>query len=79
MTIRHSRSPAGKRLARIPVRTGLAASLTIRWARHDAGLTQTDLGRLAGVRIARTEGESRNQVEQRVHVHLTTGKKSIGS
>jgi predicted RNase H-like HicB family nuclease/DNA-binding XRE family transcriptional regulator len=59
----HSRSPAGKKLARIPVRAGLGAALTIRWARHDAGLTQAELGRLAGVKqqqIAKLEDPDEN-------------------
>jgi predicted RNase H-like HicB family nuclease/DNA-binding XRE family transcriptional regulator len=59
----HSRTPAGKKLAGIPVRAGLAAALTIRWARHDAGLTQTELGRLAGVKqqqIAKLEDPDEN-------------------
>ncbi|HEV3190685.1 MAG TPA: type II toxin-antitoxin system HicB family antitoxin [Polyangiaceae bacterium] len=59
----HSRAPAGKKLARIPVRAGLTAALTIRWARHDAGLTQTELGKLAGVKqqqIAKLEDPAEN-------------------
>lgn len=42
--------PAGKTLARISIRAGLAAALTIRWAREDAGLSQAALGKRAGVR-----------------------------
>jgi predicted RNase H-like HicB family nuclease/DNA-binding XRE family transcriptional regulator len=59
----HSRSPAGKKLARIPVRAGLTAALTIRWARHEAGFTQGELGRLAGVKqqqIAKLEDPDEN-------------------
>jgi ribosome-binding protein aMBF1 (putative translation factor) len=44
-----ARAPDGKNLVRVPVRAGLAAVLAIRWARQDAGLSQAELGRRAGV------------------------------
>jgi antitoxin HicB len=50
-------------MARIPVRPGLAAALNIRWARHDAGLSQKALGELAGVsqqQIAKLENPDEN-------------------
>jgi predicted RNase H-like HicB family nuclease/DNA-binding XRE family transcriptional regulator len=58
-----SGAPAKTRLARIPVRAGLAAALTIRWARQDAGLSQKALGELAGVKqqqIAKLEDPDEN-------------------
>jgi antitoxin HicB len=58
-----SGAPAGKKLARIPVRAGLAAALEIRWARRDAGLSQTELGKRAGVKqqqIAKIENPDEN-------------------
>jgi predicted RNase H-like HicB family nuclease/DNA-binding XRE family transcriptional regulator len=58
-----SGAPRDKKLARIPVRAGLAASLTIRWARLDAGLSQKELGRRAGVKqqqIAKLEDPDEN-------------------
>lgn len=59
----HVRPPNGKKLARIPVRPGLAAALHIRWARHDAGLSQKALGDLANVsqqQIAKLEDPDEN-------------------
>src|SRR5579863_1445108 len=56
-------APAGKSVARVPVRPGLAAALQIRWARHDAGLSQGDLGKKAGVsqqQIAKLENPDEN-------------------
>lgn len=50
-------------MARIPVRPGLAAALNIRWARHDAGLSQKALGALASVsqqQIAKLEDPDEN-------------------
>lgn len=50
-------------MARIPVRPGLAAALNIRWARHDAALSQKALGVLAGVsqqQIAKLENPDEN-------------------
>lgn len=50
-------------MARISVRPGLAAALNIRWARHDAGLSQKALGELAGVsqqQIAKLENPDEN-------------------
>jgi predicted RNase H-like HicB family nuclease/DNA-binding XRE family transcriptional regulator len=44
-----ARAPEGKKLVHVPVRAGLAAVLAIRWARQDAGLSQAELGRRAGV------------------------------
>jgi DNA-binding XRE family transcriptional regulator/predicted RNase H-like HicB family nuclease len=59
----HSRAPVGAKLARVPVRAGLAAALGVRWARHDAGLTQAELGKRAGVtqqQIAKVEDPDEN-------------------
>jgi DNA-binding XRE family transcriptional regulator/predicted RNase H-like HicB family nuclease len=47
--VERTSAPAGMRVARVPVRPGLAAALSIRWARHDAALSQKALGELAGV------------------------------
>jgi DNA-binding XRE family transcriptional regulator/predicted RNase H-like HicB family nuclease len=61
--VSRSGAPARKRLARIPVRAGLTAALTIRWARQDAGLSQKALGALAGVKqqqIAKLEDPDEN-------------------
>jgi DNA-binding XRE family transcriptional regulator/predicted RNase H-like HicB family nuclease len=61
--IERSGAPQAKKLARIPVRAGLTAALTIRWARHDAGLSQTELGKRAGVKqqqIAKLEDPDEN-------------------
>jgi transcriptional regulator with XRE-family HTH domain/predicted RNase H-like HicB family nuclease len=58
----HYGAPDGA-LARIPVRAGLAAALNIRWARHDAGLSQKALGELARVsqqQIAKLENPDEN-------------------
>ena len=43
------RASPGRWLLRVPVRAGLGAVLAIRWARQDAGLSQAELGRRAGV------------------------------
>jgi len=59
----HRNVPAGKKRAEVSVRPGLAAALAIRWARHDADLSQTQLGELAGVRqqqIAKLEDPDEN-------------------
>jgi DNA-binding XRE family transcriptional regulator/predicted RNase H-like HicB family nuclease len=56
-------APAGKKLARIDVRAGLAAALLIRWARDNAGYSQAKLGKLAGVsqqQIAKLEDPDEN-------------------
>jgi DNA-binding XRE family transcriptional regulator len=56
-------SPQGVSIARVPVRPGLAAALEIRWARHDAGMSQSALGKLAGVsqqQIAKLEDPDEN-------------------
>jgi DNA-binding XRE family transcriptional regulator/predicted RNase H-like HicB family nuclease len=61
--VERSGAPAGRKLARIPVRLGLAAALTIRWARQDRGLSQKALGELAGVKqqqIAKLENPDEN-------------------
>jgi DNA-binding XRE family transcriptional regulator/predicted RNase H-like HicB family nuclease len=61
--VEHRAAPAGKSLARVHVRAGLAASLAIRWARADAGLTQAALGRRAHVsqqQIAKLENPDEN-------------------
>jgi len=47
--IGRTRAPDGKRLIHVPIRAGLAAVLAIRRARQDAGLSQAELGRRAGV------------------------------
>ncbi len=59
----HSTAPKGAKAARVPVRAGLAAALQIRWARQDAGLSQKELGQLAGVsqqQIAKLEDPDEN-------------------
>jgi len=51
------------KVARVPIRPGLAAALHIRWARHDAALSQEALGELAGVsqqQIAKLEDPDEN-------------------
>lgn len=56
-------APAGRKLARIDVRPGLAAALLIRWAREDAKLSQKRLGARAGVsqqQIAKLEDPDEN-------------------
>jgi HTH-type transcriptional regulator/antitoxin HipB len=61
--VERSGAPSGTKLARIPVRAGLAAALTIRWARSDAGLSQAELGKRAGVKqqqIAKLENPDEN-------------------
>jgi DNA-binding XRE family transcriptional regulator len=61
--VERTAAPGGRKLAMIPVRAGLAAALTIRWARHDAGLSQAQLGALAGVKqqqIAKLENPDEN-------------------
>ena len=61
--VEHTTAPAGKRLARIGVRPGLAAALHIRWARHDAGLSQKAFGERVGVsqqQIAKLENPDEN-------------------
>jgi DNA-binding XRE family transcriptional regulator/predicted RNase H-like HicB family nuclease len=64
-----SGAPTGRKLARIPVRAGLAAALEIRWARQDAGLSQAELGKRAGVRqqqIAKIENPDENPTLQTI-------------
>jgi HTH-type transcriptional regulator/antitoxin HipB len=64
-----SGAPAGRKLARIPVRAGLAAALEIRWARQDAGLSQAELGKRAGVKqqqIAKIENPDENPTLQTI-------------
>jgi putative transcriptional regulator len=61
--VEHTGAPAGSSVARISVRPGLAAALQIRWARHDAGLSQGALGKLASVsqqQIAKLEDPDEN-------------------
>jgi predicted RNase H-like HicB family nuclease/DNA-binding XRE family transcriptional regulator len=61
--VEHTTAPAGKKLARIGVRPGLAAALEIRWARNDAGLSQKAFGELVGVsqqQIAKLENPDGN-------------------
>jgi DNA-binding XRE family transcriptional regulator/predicted RNase H-like HicB family nuclease len=61
--IERTGTPEGQRLARVPVRPGLAAALHIRWARADAGLSQKALGARAGVsqqQIAKLEDPDEN-------------------
>jgi predicted RNase H-like HicB family nuclease len=63
--IERSRAPVGAKLARVPVRAGLAAALAFRWARHDQGLTQAELGKIAGVtqqHIAKLENPEREPI-----------------
>ena len=58
----HYGAPSGT-MIRVPVRPGLAAALNIRWARHDAGLSQKELGARAGVsqqQIAKLEDPDEN-------------------
>lgn len=59
----HASAPKHAKLARVPVRAGLAAALQIRWARQDARLSQKELGALAGVsqqQIAKLENPDEN-------------------
>jgi transcriptional regulator with XRE-family HTH domain/predicted RNase H-like HicB family nuclease len=61
--IEHDTAPAGKKVARIGVRPGLSVALLIRWARHDAALSQKELGALARVKqqqIAKLENPDEN-------------------
>jgi len=61
--VEHATAPNGAKVARVPVRPGLAAALHIRWARQDAGMSQRDLGKLAGVsqqQIAKLEDPDEN-------------------
>jgi antitoxin HicB len=61
--VEHTGAPPGMSFARVPVRPGLAAALQIRWARHDAKLSQTELGKMAGVsqqQIAKLENPDEN-------------------
>ncbi len=56
-------APPGKSLSQVPVRPPLASALMVRWARQDAGLTQTELGKLARVsqqQIAKLEDPDEN-------------------
>jgi len=56
-------APDGKSLSRIPVHPRLEVALGIRWARQDAGLTQKELGRRAGIsqqQIAKLENPGEN-------------------
>jgi predicted RNase H-like HicB family nuclease/DNA-binding XRE family transcriptional regulator len=67
--VTRSGAPAGKKLVRVPVRAGLTAALTIRWARSDRGLTQRALGKLAGVtqqQIAKLEDPDENPTLQTI-------------
>lgn len=59
----HATAPKGAKVARVPVRAGLAAALQIRWARQDAGLSQKELGQRAAVsqqQIAKLENPDEN-------------------
>lgn len=61
--VEHVHAPDGKKLAWVPVRAGLAVAMNIRWARQDAGLTQTELGKRAGVtqqQVAKVEDPDQN-------------------
>lgn len=61
--VEHRVAPKGTSMTRVPVRPGLAAALEIRWARCDAGLSQSALGKLAGVsqqQIAKLENPDEN-------------------
>jgi predicted RNase H-like HicB family nuclease/DNA-binding XRE family transcriptional regulator len=60
---RHETAPAGGTLLGILVGPGLSAALSLRWARQDAGLTQGELAKLAGVsqqQIAKLENPDEN-------------------
>lgn len=61
--VERSSAPHAKKLVRIGVRPGLAAALNIRWARHDAELSQKQLAELAGVsqqQVAKLENPDEN-------------------
>lgn len=80
-SVEHTTAPAGKKLARIGVRPGLAAALHIRWARQDAGLSQKAFGERVGVsqqQIAKLENPDENptldtldKVSRALGLHLT--------
>jgi predicted RNase H-like HicB family nuclease/DNA-binding XRE family transcriptional regulator len=81
--VEHTGAPEGKKLARIGVRSGLAAALQIRWARQDAGLSQKSFGERVGVsqqQIAKLENPDENptldtleKVSKALGLHLTLG------
>jgi HTH-type transcriptional regulator/antitoxin HipB len=61
--VERTTAPAGRRVARVPVRAGLTVALSVRWARRDAGLSQAELGKKAGVsqqQIAKLENPDEN-------------------
>jgi len=81
--VEHTTAPAGKKIARIDVRPGLAAALQIRWARHDARLSQKAFGERVGVsqqQIAKLENPDENptldtleKVSRALGLHVTLG------
>jgi predicted RNase H-like HicB family nuclease/DNA-binding XRE family transcriptional regulator len=67
--VARSGAPAGYKLGRVPVRAGLTAALTIRWARTDRRLSQKALGKLARVsqqQIAKLEDPDENPTLQTI-------------
>jgi transcriptional regulator with XRE-family HTH domain len=81
--IEHTTAPAGRKLARIGIRPGLAAALHTRWARQDAGLSQKAFGERGGVsqqQIAKLENPDENptldtldRVSRALGLHMTLG------
>jgi predicted RNase H-like HicB family nuclease/DNA-binding XRE family transcriptional regulator len=81
--VEHTTAPAGRKLARIGIRPGLAAALQIRWARQDAGLSQKAFGERVGVsqqQIAKLEDPEENptldtldKVSRALGLHMTLG------
>ena len=58
-----ARAPRGGKLVWVPVAAQLAVKLLLRWARREAGLTQADLAKRAGVsqqQIAKMEDPDSN-------------------
>jgi len=59
----HERAPRGATRVVVPVNAGLAAAILLRWARQDAGLSQSQLAQRAGVsqqQIAKLENPDEN-------------------
>jgi DNA-binding XRE family transcriptional regulator len=58
-----TRAPKGAKLWRVEIDPGIAVAMQIRWARADAGLTQAQLAKRAGVaqqQIAKLERPGEN-------------------